>query len=308
MKVLLTGGTGLAGLYIQEELHKNRIQFISVSSKEIDLTDRDATHAFVSHVKPTHIIDAAARVGGIVANKKYPVEFLSHNLRIQENLMSAAHQFNVDKFLFIGSSCIYPRDSIQPIREEYLLTGILEETNSAYAIAKIAGIELIRAYRRQYERSWISVMPTNLYGNFDNFNLENGHVLAALINRFVTAVDKNQKEIKLWGTGKPRREFLHAQDFARAVILCLEKYDDDLHINIGSGSDIMIYDLALLIANLTGFKGEIIWDESMPDGTPVKLLDSKKLRNLGWEPEVDLESGLREAISYFRLNREKIRL
>lgn len=307
MTILVAGYTGLVGSAIFEALRNRGDDVVGINSKVVNLLDRAKTFEFVAASKPNVIIDAAAMVGGIGANSTFPVEFLSKNLQIQNNLMDAAHAANVERFVFLGSSCIYPRECPQPIKEEYLLTGPLEKTNSAYAIAKIAGIELIRSYRKQYGRRWISLMPTNMYGPQDNFDLENSHVLPALINRFVTAADTLKDSVTLWGTGSPRREFLHSRDLANAVIVALEKYDEDQHLNIGTGEDLTIKELATLIAKNSGFTGEIKWDSSKPDGTPRKVLDVRRLKSLNWQPRVSLEDGIRETINWFRDNRGKVR-
>jgi GDP-L-fucose synthase len=261
--------------------------------------DREATIAFIKKVKPTIVVDAAAKVGGIGANNAFPVEFLADNVRIQSNLMEAAHAADVEKFIFLGSSCIYPRDCAQPIKEEYLLTGPLEETNSAYAIAKIAGIELIKSFRKEYGRKWISLMPTNLYGPRDNFELQGSHVLPAFIRRFVEAQEQNRAKETLWGTGSPMREFLHVDDLASAVVLAGEKYDSAQHMNIGSGEDLTIKALAEMVADAAGFKGEIAWDSSKPDGTPRKVLDVTKVKSLGWEPAISLKDGIASTIEWY---------
>jgi len=242
-------------------------------------------------------------VGGIGANSSYPVDFLSKNLQIQTNLMDASHLAGVERFVFLGSSCLYPRDCPQPIKEDYLLTGPLEKTNSAYAIAKIAGIELVKSYRSQYGHRWISLMPTNVYGPGDNFDLENSHVLPALINKFLVARRQRLASVVLWGTGTPRREFLYSSDLARAVLVALGKYDSDHHLNIGTGMETRIMDLAQTVANLTGFEGVINWDKSRPDGTPRKVLDVSRLRHLGWEPLVSLQEGISETIRWFEAQR-----
>ena len=307
MTILVAGYTGLVGSAIFEALRNRGDDVVGINSKVVNLLDRAKTFEFVAASKPDVIIDAAAMVGGIGANSTFPVEFLSKNLQIQNNLMDAAHAANVERFVFLGSSCIYPRECPQPIKEEYLLTGPLEKTNSAYAIAKIAGIELIRSYRKQYGRRWISLMPTNMYGPQDNFDLENSHVLPALINRFVTAADTVKDSVTLWGTGSPRREFLHSRDLANAVIVALEKYDEDQHLNIGTGEDLTIKELATLVAKNSGFTGEIKWDSSKPDGTPRKVLDVRRLKSLNWQPRVSLEDGIRETINWFRDNRGKVR-
>jgi GDP-L-fucose synthase len=232
------------------------------------------------------------------------VEFLTDNLLIQSNLMAAAHKASVPKFVFLGSSCIYPRDSAQPIKEEYLMSGPLERTNSAYAIAKIAGIELVNSYRKEFGYKWISLMPTNLYGSNDNFNLETSHVLPALIRKFIEASKESKKSVTLWGSGTPRREFLHVDDLSRAVEMALKNYDSDLHLNVGTGEDLKIMDLAQLIADLTGFKGEIVWDSSRADGTPRKVLDIQRIQKLGWEPTISLRVGIQSTIDWYKQNSE----
>ena len=299
MKILVAGGSGLVGSAIVRELHRQSQKVIGISSKDINLLDRTRTFEFIKSMRPRVIIDAAARVGGIGGNSAYPVEFLSQNLQIQSNLMDAAHASSVDKFVFLGSSCIYPRSCPQPIKEEYLLTGKLEQTNSAYAIAKIAGIELIKSYRREYGHNWISLMPTNLYGPFDNFDLNGSHVLPALIRKFTDAKINNDRVVELWGSGAPLRDFLHVDDLARAVTICLERYDDESHINIGSGTEISIKELANKIALEVGFTGEIRWDTTHPDGTPRKILDIEKISLMGWRPEITLDNGLKSTIKWY---------
>ena len=303
MTILVAGGSGLVGSAIVRAYKKTNKDVVGISSKDLNLLDRDKTFKFINEIKPSVIIDAAAKVGGISGNNNYPVEFLSENIRIQSNLMDAAHSSGVEKLLFLGSSCIYPRNCAQPIREEYILTGELEETNSAYAVAKIAGIELIKSYRKEYGHSWISVMPTNLYGPKDNFDLENSHVMPALIRKILDAEINKLHEVVLWGPGSPIREFLHVDDLARAVLVCLEKYNDSQHINIGSGIEISIKNLALKIANQVGYKGEITWDTNRPDGTPRKVLDITKISNLGWKPNISLDEGIRSTIDWYLENR-----
>ncbi len=302
MSVLVAGGTGLVGSAIVRELESRGVEVLSVNSKVVDLLDRKATFEFVADHKPQTIIDAAARVGGIGANNTYPVDFLSKNIQIQTNLMDAAHEAKTPEFLFLGSSCIYPRDCAQPIKEEYLLTGPLELTNSAYAVAKIAGIELIKSYRKQYGYKWISAMPTNLYGPNDNFDLENSHVFPALIRKFSEAA-KSGNPVQLWGTGSPKREFLHVDDLAKAVIVLLEKYNESEHINVGTGEDVTIKELATSIANATGFTGEIQWDASKPDGTPRKVMDVSRMKALGWKPEISLEQGIAQTVEWYQSNK-----
>ena len=306
MAVVVAGYTGLVGSAIFEELKSRNVEAIGINSKVVNLLDRKSTFDFIQDVKPEAVIDAAAVVGGIGANNSFPVDFLSKNLQIQNNLMDASHHAGVERFVFLGSSCIYPRDCQQPIKEEYLMTGLLEKTNSAYAVAKIAGIELIKSYRKQYSHHWISLMPTNMYGPNDNFDLESSHVLPALINRFVTAVDERRPTVTLWGTGKPRREFLHSKDLASAILVALEKYDDESHLNVGTGEDVSISDLAQIISRSSGFSGQIVWDSSKPDGTPRKVLEVSRIRALGWEPKVTLAQGIDETVTWFRANQSKV--
>ena len=300
MKVLVAGSTGLAGSAISSAFEKQGREVIPLSRKVVDLMDLEATRIFLAKTKPSLVVDAAAKVGGIGANNSYPVEFLADNTRIQSNLMQASHEADVENFVFLGSSCIYPRDCKQPIKEEYLLTGPLEATNSAYAIAKISGIELIKSYRKEYGRKWISLMPTNLYGPGDNFNLQTSHVLPALIKRFVEAKQANSPGVSLWGTGSPLREFLHVHDLAQAILLTAETYDSPLHLNVGTGVEISIRDLSTLIAEEVGFKGEIIWDSSKPDGTHRKTLDISRIKALGWKPTITLEEGIASTIAWYR--------
>ena len=302
MTILVAGGTGLAGSAIVRELARVNKKVIGISSKDVNLLDRAKTCSNIKDLKPNVIIDAAAKVGGVGRNNAYPVEFLSQNLQIQTNLMDAAHEVKVEKFVFLGSSCIYPRNCAQPIKEDYLLTGELEQTNSAYAMAKIAGIELIKSYRKEYGYSWISIMPTNLYGPNDSFDLENSHVLPALIRKFVEAKRNNSPEVVLWGSGTPLREFLHVDDLAKAILVCLEKYDDSQQINIGSGDEISIRDLGQKIANLTGFTGKVVWDSNRPDGTPRKVLDSTKINDLGWKPSITLDQGIAATVEWYQEN------
>jgi len=300
MTIVVAGATGLAGSAIVRAFQSSGQEVVGINRSVVNLLDADATTALIKKSKPTLIVDAAAKVGGIGANNRYPVEFLADNLRIQSNLMQAAHAADVEKFVFLGSSCIYPRGCAQPIKEEYLLTGPLEETNSAYAIAKIAGIELIKSYRKEYGRKWISLMPTNLYGPNDNFELAGSHVLPAFIRRFVEAVESGASKEILWGTGAPMREFLHVDDLAKAVVIASEKYDSPVHLNIGTGEDLTIKALAELVAELAGFKGEIAWDSSKPDGTPRKVLDVTKVKSLGWNPTISLRDGIASTIEWYK--------
>jgi GDP-L-fucose synthase len=299
MTILVAGASGLVGSAIVRELKRVNMSVIGISSKDLNLLDRSRTFSYVKSIKPTVVIDAAAKVGGIGGNSNYPVEFLTQNIQIQSNLMDSAHEANVERFIFLGSSCIYPKTCPQPIKEEYILTGELEQSNSAYAIAKIAGIELIKSYRKEYNRSWISVMPTNLYGPNDNFNLETSHVLPALIRKFVDAVRIDSPEVVLWGTGSPLREFLHVDDLAKAILVCLKNYDDSQHINIGSGIEISIKDLSIKIADIVGYNGKIIWDPKYPNGTPRKVLDITKITKLGWAPLISLDSGIKSTVEWY---------
>jgi len=302
MTVIVAGHTGLVGSAIYELLTSRNEKVLGINSKVVDLLDRKATFEFINDHKPSVVIDAAAIVGGIGANNSFPVDFLSKNLQIQNNLMDASHAADVERFVFLGSSCIYPRACPQPIKEEYLLTGPLEATNSAYAIAKIAGIELIKSYRKQFNRRWISLMPTNMYGPRDNFDLNTSHVLPALINRFVTAKRTGAANVTLWGTGAPKREFLHSRDLASAVVLATEKYDSDLHLNIGTGEELTIMELAQLIGTSAGYRGQTLWDSTKPDGTPRKVMDVSRLKAMGWSPTISLEDGIKETIQWFQAN------
>ncbi len=278
--------------------------WIGRTRSELDLLDRKAVFDFVALEKPDAIIIAAAKVGGIHANNTFPVQFLSENMQIETNLMDAAHAAGIDKLLFLGSSCVYPKLAQQPIKEEYLLTGELEKTNEAYALAKISGLKLVQAYRNQYDHKWISAMPTNMYGPGDNFDLENSHVLPALIRKFDDAKNSGAPKVTLWGSGSPRREFLHADDLGRACLYLLENYDDDLAINVGVGEDVSIKELAELIQKITGFEGEIEWDSSKPDGTPRKLLDVSRISALGWKAQISLEDGIRSTYEWYKVNQK----
>lgn len=300
MKVVVAGSTGLAGSAISAAFLAQGHQVIGLNRSVVDLIDGAATQEFLINTKPDLVVDAAAKVGGIGANNTFPVEFLNDNITIQGNLMNAAHVAGVEKFVFLGSSCIYPRDCAQPIKEEYLMTGPLETTNSAYAIAKIAGIELVNSYRKEYGTKWISLMPTNLYGPRDNFDLAASHVLPAFIRRFVDAAESGAEKVVLWGSGSPLREFLHVDDLAQAVLVASEKYDSSLHLNIGTGEDLSIKALAGIVAKSAGFTGEIEWDSSKPDGTPRKVLDVSRIKALGWKPTITLEAGIASTIAWYK--------
>jgi len=303
MTILVAGATGLAGSAIYRELIKTGEKVVGISGKDVDLLDRKATFEYLKNLKPNTVIDAAAKVGGISANNSFPVEFLSKNIQIQTNLMDASHSAGVARLVFLASSCVYPKNCPQPIKEEYVLTGPLEPTNSAYAIAKLSGIELIKSYRRQFGHKWISVMPTNLYGPNDNFDLESSHVFPALIRKFINAKHSGAKSLTLWGSGKPRREFLHVDDLAKAVFVCLEKYDSDQPINIGTGLDLTIEELSKKIAKSVGFDGEINWDTNREDGTPQKVLDIKKISDLGWKPSISLDEGIDLTVEWYLKNK-----
>ena len=293
MKIYVAGHRGLVGSAIVRKI-ENDAQHIWIgrTRAELDLLDRKAVFNFLATEKPDAVIIAAAKVGGIQANKTYPVEFLSENLQIETNLIDGSHAANIQHLLFLGSSCIYPKLAPQPLREEYLLTGELEKTNEAYALSKIAGLKLVEAYRNQYGRKWISAMPTNVYGPGDNYDLENSHVLPALIRKFIDAKSKGDESVTLWGTGSPRREFIYSDDLASACLFLLDNYDDSVAINIGTGEDLSIRDLASMIKEATGFEGMINWDKSKPDGTPRKLLNIQRISDLGWKAKITLQEGI----------------
>ena len=302
-RIYIAGHRGLVGSALWRYFSAQGFtNLIGHTSSEVDLRDQVATMRAISEAKPEILIIAAAKVGGIIANSTYPVEFLNENLRIQTNLFEAAYANDVAKVLFLGSSCIYPKLAPQPINEESLLTGPLEETNDAYAIAKIAGVMQVESYRREYQRHWISAMPTNLYGPEDNFDLKSSHVFPALIRRFHEAKIGGAPTVTLWGSGTPLREFLHTDDLARAVLHLLEHYDDGAPINIGWGKDLSIKDLALLIAEVVGYEGTIEWDTSKPDGTPRKLLDTSRINDLGWKPEIELRNGVESTYEWYLEN------
>ncbi|KAB8168515.1 NAD-dependent epimerase/dehydratase family protein [Streptomyces sp. 3MP-14] len=302
-RIFVAGHRGLAGSAIAAELAGAGHEVITRTRERLDLRDAEATGAFLRQVRPDAVVLAAARVGGIMANAGQPVPFLEDNLRIQLSVIAGAHAADVDRLLFLGSSCIYPREAPQPIPEEALLTGPLEPTNEPYALAKIAGISQVRSYRRQFGRSYIAAMPTNLYGPRDNFDPETAHVLPALIRRFDEARRADRAEVTLWGSGRPRREFLHSADLARACRLLLESYDGELALNVGCGEDLSIAELADRIASVVGYEGRIAWDTSRPDGTPRKLLDVSRLRALGFAPSIPLPEGLADTHAWWRAQR-----
>ncbi|BBY49374.1 GDP-L-fucose synthase [Mycolicibacterium arabiense] len=297
----VAGHRGMVGSAIVRRLRAAGFEnVVGKTSDELDLRNRDAVVDLFSDVKPKYVVLAAARVGGIMANSNHPVNFLSDNLRIQVNVLDAAQAMDVERLLFLGSSCIYPKHAEQPIREDSLLTGHLEPTNDAYAIAKIAGIMHVQAIRRQYGRPWISAMPTNLYGPNDNFSSENSHVLPALIRRYDEAVASGAPSVTNWGSGSPRREFLHVDDLADACLHLLEHYDGPEHVNVGSGTDATIREIAAVVASVVGFTGETKWDSTKPDGTPRKLLDVSKLTASGWTSKIGLRDGLERTVAWYR--------
>jgi GDP-L-fucose synthase len=299
-RIYVAGHRGLVGSAIWRELQRRGFTaLIGRTHAELDLLDGAAMRKFYAQEKPEYVVDAAAKVGGILANDQHPAEFLFQNLQIQSNLIHEAHQAGVRKLLFLGSSCIYPRLAPQPMKEEYLLSGPLEPTNQWYAVAKIAGIKMCQAYRRQYGCDFISAMPTNMYGPNDNYDLQNSHVLPALIRKFHEAKAANAPTVTCWGTGSPLRDFLYADDLARACVFLLENYSEEQFINVGADKEVSVRELTETIKRVVGFAGEIVWDTTKPDGMPRKLMDSSRLLALGWRPQVDLESGIRLAYEDF---------
>ncbi len=292
-KIYIAGHRGMVGSAIKRALEKKGFSnFICKTSKELDLKNQEALNKFFDAEEPDYVFVAAAKVGGILANNTYRADFLYDNLMIEANIIQAAYQFKVKKMLFLGSSCIYPKLAPQPLKEEYLLTGLLEPTNEPYAIAKIAGIKMADAFRDQYGCNFISAMPTNLYGPNDNYDLNNSHVLPALLRKFHHAKVNNQTEVEIWGTGSPLREFLHVDDLADACLFLMENFNEKGFVNVGYGEDISIKDLAYLIKEVVGFEGELVFDESKPDGTPRKLMDNSKINNMGWSPKISLKEGV----------------
>jgi len=300
-KIYIAGHRGMVGSAcwraLEDAGYKN---LIGKTSKELDLRDQREVKNFLETEKPYAIIDAAAKVGGILANDTYPYEFLMDNMLIQNNLIRSAHQLDIKKFIFLGSSCIYPKLAPQPLKEEYLLTGPLEPTNEWYAIAKISGVKLIQALRKQYGRDYVSLMPTNLYGPEDNFDLNNSHVLPAMIRKFHEAKENGNSDVILWGSGNPLREFLYVDDLAMAVKFVLENKTENSIYNVGSGKDITISNLAMVIQSIVGHRGSVKWDKSKPDGTPKKLMDSSQLRSLGWLPKINLKDGIQSTYNFFK--------
>ena len=309
VKIYIAGHRGMVGSAVWRALEaKGYHNLIGKSSQELDLRKQEAVNQFMIEQRPDVIIDAAAKVGGILANNDYPYPFLMENLQIQNNLIDAAHKYDVQKFIFLGSSCIYPKLAPQPLKEDYLLTDSLEPTNEWYAIAKIAGVKACEAIKKQFKKDFVSLMPTNLYGPFDNFDLKSSHVLPAMLRKFHEASQNNDAPVTLWGSGKPMREFLHVDDLAQAVIFALENVLPEYLYNVGTGTDISIKNLAKIIQETTGHKGDIIWDASKPDGTPRKWMDSSKMHALGWQPAYPLREGITQTYAWFnkQLNEEKI--
>lgn len=307
-KIYIAGHRGMVGSAIMRNLQKKGYtNFVTRSSAELDLRNQQAVAEFFEKEKPEYVFLAAAKVGGIQANNVYRADFIYENLMIQNNVIHQAYLNQVKKLMFLGSSCIYPKMAPQPLREDYLLTGLLEDTNEPYAIAKIAGIKMCESYKRQYGCNFISVMPTNMYGPNDNYNLSNSHVLPALIRKFHDAKENNAPFVEMWGTGTPMREFLHADDLGDACVFLMKNYDGEQFVNIGSGTDLTIKDLALLIRDIVGYKGEIKHDLSKPDGTPRKLMDVSYIHSLGWKHSIELPEGIRQVYEDFK-NKEGVKV
>jgi GDP-L-fucose synthase len=302
-RIWVAGHKGMVGSALVRHLENRGDNVIKADRSVVDLRNQIAVEVWLKQNRPDAILFAAAKVGGIYANDTYPADFIYDNLAIETNIIHSAHAAGIDKLVFLGSSCIYPKLAEQPIKEDALLTGPLEPTNEWYAIAKIAGIKLCQAYRKQYGRRYISVMPCNLYGPNDTFDLDTSHVLPALMRKFHTARIEERKEVVVWGTGTPLREFLHVNDLARGVVFCLDSYDDYGHINCGASTEISIADLAKAIARSVGFKGDIVFDASKPDGAPRKIMDSSRIRAMGWEPEIPLERGIAQTYAWFLSNK-----
>ena len=305
MKTYIAGINGMVGSSISRKLRDEKIEVFGKSSKELDFTNREDTFRELNAISPDVLIIAAAKVGGIGANSTYPVEILTLNLQLQTNLLDAAHEANIGKVIFLGSSCIYPKFAPQPIPESSLLTGPLEPTNEPYAIAKISGVKLVDAYRKEYGHNWISLMPTNMYGPNDNFHIETSHVLPGLLHRFHLAKIQGQSEVKLWGDGTPLREFMHVDDLAKAIFHLLEIETKESLFNIGSSSELSIFDLAKLIARTVGFEGKIAFDSEKPNGTPRKLLDSSLIKKTGWKAEISLEDGIKSVYDWYLNNHQE---
>lgn len=307
--IYIAGHKGMVGSAIWRTLTKEGYTNLNgISSRKLDLRNQKAVRNYLQKIQPDVIIDAAAKVGGILANNNFPYEFLMENMQIQNNLISEAHYLGVKKFIFLGSSCIYPKLASQPLKEEYLLTAPLEPTNEWYALAKITGVKLCEAIRKQYEKDFVSLMPTNLYGTHDNFDLTSSHVLPAMIRKFHEAKENNNAVVVLWGTGKPMREFLFVDDMAAAVVFALENQLPDYLYNVGTGEDLTINELATVIQKIVGHTGDIIWDTTKPDGTPRKLMDVSKMHSIGWKHQVDLETGIQKTYNWFLENIEDFKV
>ena len=307
-RIFVAGHKGMVGSALIRALKTIKCEILTQNSNELDLKDSIKVDKWFKDNKPDTVFLAAAKVGGILANSKHPANFLYDNLAIQNSVISASYKYNVKKLMFLGSSCIYPRDAEQPLKESSLLTGELEPTNEAYAIAKIAGIKLCEFYRKQYGVDFISVMPTNLYGPGDNFHPQNSHVVAALISRFYEAKKRNKENVILWGSGKPLREFMHVDDLADGLIFLMQNYSEDKHINIGTGKEISIKDFSNIIKFISGWTGKIEFDDSYPDGMPRKVMDVSKIHKLGWRHKIDLEEGLKEAYDWFEIHHKEARI
>ena len=307
-RIFVAGHKGMVGSALIRALKAIKCEILTQNSNELDLKDSIKVDKWFKDNKPDTVFLAAAKVGGILANSKHPANFLYDNLAIQNSVISASYKYNVKKLMFLGSSCIYPRDAEQPLKESSLLTGELEPTNEAYAIAKIAGIKLCEFYRKQYGVDFISVMPTNLYGPGDNFHPQNSHVVAALISRFYEAKKRNKENVILWGSGKPLREFMHVDDLADGLIFLMQNYSEDKHINIGTGKEISIKDFSNIIKFISGWTGKIEFDDSYPDGMPRKVMDVSKIHKLGWRHKIDLEEGLKEAYDWFEIHHKEARI
>ena len=307
-KIYIAGHRGMVGSAVWRALEsKGYTNLFGRTSKELDLRNQHEVNEFIKIEKPDAIIDAAARVGGILVNNDFPYQFLMENMQIQNNLIQAAHEADVQKFIFLGSSCIYPKFAPQPLKEEYLLTDSLEPTNEWYAIAKISGVKLCEAIRKQYGKDFVSLMPTNLYGSHDNFDLKSSHVLPAMIRKFHEAKENNHAPVELWGSGIPMREFLHVDDMAKAVVFAVENKLPEHLYNVGTGTDVTIKQLAEIIRKEVGHQGEIIWDSSKPDGTPRKLMDVSKMNEMGWKHSIELEEGVQKVYLWFLNHTEKIK-
>ena len=307
-KIYIAGHKGMVGSAIWRTLSKKGYNnLIGASSKELDLREQEQVRNFFLKVKPDVVIDAAAKVGGILANNDFPYQFLMENMQIQNNLINEAHNLDVNKFIFLGSSCIYPKLALQPLKEEYLLTGSLESTNEWYALAKITGVKLCQAIRKQFKKDFVSLMPTNLYGTHDNFDLKSSHVLPAMIRKFHEAKQNNNAAVVLWGSGTPMREFLFVDDMGEAVVFALENQLPDYLYNVGTGQDITIRKLAATIQKIVGHSGEIIWDDTKPDGTPRKLMDVSKMHSIGWKHKINLEEGIQKTYNWFLENIENFK-